>query len=58
MPKTIKTTKKAQRASAVVKSEERSLFRELMAGVEAVRRHREGRLTLRSAEAPSSVSSP
>jgi hypothetical protein len=28
----------------------RSLFRELMSGVEAMREHREGRLTLRTAE--------
>jgi len=44
MPKTIKKT---QRTGATVKSDERSLFRELMSGVEAMR-HREGRLTLRT----------
>jgi putative transcriptional regulator len=45
MPDRIKKTRKA---STTVNSEERSLFRELMSGVEAMRKNREGRLTLRS----------
>jgi putative transcriptional regulator len=41
-------TKKDKSASAT--TEKRSLFRELMSGVEAMREHREGRLTLRTHE--------
>jgi putative transcriptional regulator len=43
-----KRTKKAQRSSATPEGEKRSLSRELMSGVEAMRLHREGRLTLRT----------
>ena len=43
-----KTTKKAQSAGAAAKTEKRNLFQELMSGVEAMRQHREGRLTLRT----------
>jgi putative transcriptional regulator len=43
-------TKRAKKASNASKSEKRSLFRELMSGVEAMREHREGRLTLRTHE--------
>ena len=45
-----KTTKKVQRAGVAMMSEERSLYRELMSGVQAMRQHREGRLTLRTHE--------
>jgi putative transcriptional regulator len=45
-----KTTKKVKGAGAAVKSEKRSLFRELLSGVEAMRQHREGGLTLRTHE--------
>jgi len=41
-------TKKTGRSRATSKSEKRSLFRELSSGVEAMRLHREGRLTLRT----------
>ena len=45
-----KASKKVQRGGAAAKSEERSLFRELMSGVKAMRQHREGLLTLRTHE--------
>jgi putative transcriptional regulator len=40
--------KKVGRSRATSQREKRSLFRELSAGVEAMRLHREGRLTLRT----------
>jgi putative transcriptional regulator len=43
-------TKKVASSRATSKSEKRSLFRELRSGVEAMRLHREGRLTLRTHE--------
>ena len=43
-----KRTEKASRPGQSPKSKKRSLFKELMAGVEAMRDHREGRLTLRT----------
>jgi putative transcriptional regulator len=43
-----KATKKARRGGAAGKGGKRSLFRELMSGVEAVRQHRAGFVTLRS----------
>jgi putative transcriptional regulator len=43
-------TKKTPRASATPKSEKRTLFHELASGVEAMRLHREGRITLRTHE--------
>ena len=42
--------KRIKSATSGAKDEKRSLFRELMAGVEAMREHREGRLTLRTHE--------
>jgi putative transcriptional regulator len=50
MPEKTKKTKRVRNASKSPKSERRSLFRELMSGVEAMREHREGRLTLRTHE--------
>src|SRR5437016_5528808 len=47
MPEKPKTV---QRSSATPKARKRSLSRELMGGVEAMRLHREGRLTLRTHE--------
>ena len=41
-------TKRTGRSRATSNSQERSLFRELSSGVEAMRLHREGRLTLRT----------
>ena len=41
---------KTKRAAPGAKSEKRSLFHELMSGVEAMGEHREGRLTLRTHE--------
>jgi putative transcriptional regulator len=43
-------TKKTKEPHRVGTSHTRSLFRELMSGVEAMREHREGRLTLRTHE--------
>lgn len=40
--------KKATRRDSTAKGRKRSLFRELMSGVEAMGEHREGRLTLRT----------
>jgi putative transcriptional regulator len=48
MPEKTKTTKRAKSTRKDSKTERRSLFRELMSGVEAMREHREGRLTLRT----------
>jgi len=42
--------KRVKKAGSVAKGEKRNLFRELMSGVEAMREHREGRLTLRTHE--------
>jgi len=43
-------TKKSKSTAGIPKSGKRSLFHELMSGVEAMREHREGRLTLRTHE--------
>ena len=51
-------TQKSKTANTTVKSGRRSLFRELMSGVEAMRKHREGRLTLRTHEVSPISSSP
>ena len=40
----------AKNGKKTERTQRRSLFRELMSGVEAMREHREGRLTLRTAE--------
>jgi putative transcriptional regulator len=47
MPERAEKTKKAGHGP---KRQRRSLFRDLMSGVEAMREHREGRLTLRTHE--------
>ena len=41
---------RARKSKTTVTSKKRSLFRELMSGVEAMREHREGNLTLRTHE--------
>jgi putative transcriptional regulator len=50
MPARTKKTTKLKDAPQGQKGESRSLFRELMSGVQAMREHREGRLTLRTHE--------
>jgi putative transcriptional regulator len=50
MPERTKKTKGVRNTPTSPKSESRSLFRELMSGVEAMRERREGRLTLRTHE--------
>ncbi len=50
MPARTRNTKRARNSPQSPKSKKRSLFRELMSGVEAMREHREGRLTLRTHE--------
>ena len=45
MPQKVERTKKIKRSG---KARKRSLFQELMSGVQAMREHREGRLTLRT----------
>lgn len=40
----------AKNGNRTQRTEKRSLFRELMSGVQAMREHREGRLTLRTTE--------
>jgi putative transcriptional regulator len=48
MPARTRNTKRARNSPQSPKSEKRNLFRELMSGVETMREHREGRLTLRT----------
>jgi putative transcriptional regulator len=48
MPEETKKAKRVKNTPKDSKIERRSLFRELMSGVEAMREHREGRLTLRT----------
>jgi putative transcriptional regulator len=43
-------TEQAENDTTIAESEKRSLFRELMSGVEALREHRQKRLTLRTHE--------
>lgn len=50
MPERTRNTQRARNAAQAPKSTKRSLFRELMSGVEAMSEHREGRLTLRTHE--------
>ena len=50
VPGRTKKTKRLRDTPQGPKGEGRSLFRELMSGVEAMREHREGRLTLRTHE--------
>jgi hypothetical protein len=50
MPEKRKTTKRDRNTPKSPKSERRNLFRELISGVEVMREHREGRLTLRTHE--------
>jgi putative transcriptional regulator len=50
MPERTKKTKRLRDAPQGPKGQRRSLFHELMSGVEAMREHREGRLTLRTHE--------
>lgn len=51
MPERSKKTERVRNTPQSPKSERSNLFRELMSGVEALRAHREGRLTPRSHEA-------
>ena len=48
MPERSKKTKKVRNSPKSPEREKRDLFRELMSGLEAMRAHREGRLTLRT----------
>lgn len=50
MSERARKTKRTKKDHGPEKSGTRSLFRELMSGVEAMREHREGRLTLRTHE--------